>query len=324
MNWLPYSLPLADANKTFWFPEQASTFAAEVDSFFYFILWLSVFFFVLIVGGMAYFIWKYRERPGYRGNPEAEHNTPLEITWTVLPTFIVIYIFVRGAAGYLNMSRAPSETLDIQVQAQKWAWTFTYPNGAVSPELHLPIDQAAKMVMRSSDVIHSFFVPAFRAKSDVVPGRYNLMWFQPTKEGTYDLLCTEYCGDKHSEMLTKVTVHSKEGYEKWVADAAKPPEDPVEHGKWIYERYGCKSCHSLDGSKVVGPSFQGSWGVDVALAGGKGSQAFDENYVRESILDPQAKARSGYEAASAMPSYQGRLKEEQLAAVIEFLKSLKK
>jgi cytochrome c oxidase subunit 2 len=254
MNWLPYSLPLADANKTFWFPEQASTFAAEVDSFFYFILWLSVFFFVLIVGGMAYFIWKYRERPGYRGNPEAEHNTPLEITWTVLPTFIVIYIFVRGAAGYLNMSRAPAETLDIQVQAQKWAWTFTYPNGAVSPELHLPIDQPAKMVMRSSDVIHSFFVPAFRAKSDVVPGRYNLMWFQPTKEGTYDLLCTEYCGDKHSEMLAKVTVHSKEAYEKWVTDAAKPPEDPVEHGKWIYERYGCKSCHSLDGTKVVVPA----------------------------------------------------------------------
>ena len=315
---------LADVNKSFWFPEQASTFAKEIDSFYNFILWLCIVFFVLIVAGMIYFTVKFRDRPGYKGSPEALHNTPLEITWTVLPTFLVIYIFVRGTVGYLDMSSPPSDTLDVQVTARKWSWGFQYPNGAISTELHLPLNRPAKMIMRSEDVIHSLFVPAFRAKADVVPGRYNIMWFQPTVKGTYDLFCTEYCGDSHSRMITKVVVHEKEDYEKWVAEAAKPPEKPDEHGKWLYERMGCKSCHSIEkDKKIVGPSFFGSWGNDVALANGKGTKVFDENYVRASVLNPQEAARSGYESASAMPSYQGRLKENQILALIEFMKTLK-
>ena len=314
---------LADVNKSFWFPEQASTFAADIDSFFDFLLWLSIIFFVIIVVAMVYFTWKFRDRPGYKGSPEALHNTPLEITWTVLPTFIVIYIFIRGTVGYLNMATPPSDTLDINVTAKQWSWSFKYPNGAEHPELHIPINKPAKMIMRSPDVLHSLFVPAFRAKADVVPGRYNIMWFEPTVLGTFDLFCTEYCGDNHSEMITKVVVHTQEDYDKWVAEANKAPEDPVEHGKWLYERKGCKSCHSIDGKKVVGPSFKGSWGKDVALAAGKGTVAFDENFVRESIYDPQAKSRSGYENESAMPSFKGQLKEEQLEAIIAFLKSLK-
>lgn len=315
---------LADQNTTFWFPEQASTFAPEIDSFFWFLFWLCTFFFVVIVAGMIYFCMKFRDRPGYQGSPEALHNTPLEVTWTVLPTFLVIYIFVRGTVGFLDMASPPSDTLDVNVTASKWNWQFTYPNGAITNELHLPVNRPAKMVMRSNDVIHSLFVPAFRAKADIVPGRFNLMWFQPTKEGTYDLFCTEYCGDNHSRMLAKVVVEPREAYEKWVAEQAKPPTEPDKHGQWLYERMGCKGCHSIEkGVRIQGPSFHGSWGTDVTLAGGKGTVKFDEEFVRRSIMDPQAQARSGFESASAMPTYQGRLKQNQIEALIEFMKTLK-
>jgi len=149
------------------------------------------------------------------------------------------------------------------------------------------------------------------------------MWFEPTKTGKYDLFCTEYCGERHSKMNTKVVVHAKEDYDTWFAKAQVPPENPVEHGKLLWEKkMGCASCHSIDGAKVLGPSFKGTWGKDVTLATG-GTVPFDENYVRESVLNPQAKARAGYEKASAMPSYQGRLKEDQISALIEFMKSLK-
>lgn len=356
---------LADKNVSFWFPEQASTFAAEIDWFFNMITLISVVFFVLIVGAMVYFIWKYRERPGYRGSPEALHNTPLEITWTVVPTFIVIWIFAQGTVGYVDMATPPQAgTLDIEVVAQKWNWQFIYPNGAITTELHLPVDRPAKLKMRSVDVIHSLFVPAFRAKCDIVPGRYNYMWFQPTKANAkadsaafqaavdernariaksgnkdeawnydtlgftpdgfefYDLFCTEYCGDSHSKMIAQVVVHEPGEFEKWIAEAAEPPmEDPVEWGLWLYQRVGCKSCHSVDGSKVVGPSFKGSWAGSVDVYQGD-SIAFDDNYVRESIIYPQAKARTGYESASAMPSYQGRLKEEEISALTAYIKSL--
>ncbi|MFO0923166.1 MAG: cytochrome c oxidase subunit II [Pirellulales bacterium] len=320
---------LADEHETFWFPKQASTFAPEIDSFFQFLLWLSVIFFVLIVVPMAYFVWKYRDRPGYKGDPRALHNTPLEITWTVIPTFIVIYIFIRGTYGYLDMARPPSDTLDINVVARKWSWQFTYPNGGVSDEMHLPINRPVRLIMRSEEaegtypVLHSLFVPAFRAKQDVVPGRYNVMWFNPTLEGRYDLFCTEYCGDNHSRMITKVEVSNKETFDEWVAKINQPPTEDDKHGEWLYKRLGCKGCHSVDGSKVVGPSFKGTWGKDVQFAGGKGSGSFDENYVRESILNPQAKARSGYESASAMPSYQGRVKDADIDKIIAFMKSLK-
>lgn len=316
-------LPLADVNASFFFPEQASTFAPRVDWFFHVLVWISVIFFAIVVVGMIYFAIKYRMRPGYAGSTEALHNTPLEITWTVIPTLIVIWIFYEGAMGYLDMSKPPAaDTFDVQVQAQKWAWTFTYPNGAISDELHLAKGQAAKMIMRSSDVIHSLYVPAFRAKCDVVPGRFSVMWFEPTKLGTYDLFCAEYCGDQHSEMLAKVFVHEPEELEAWLVEAASPPvEDPVAHGEWLYDRVGCKACHSIDGSSRVGPSFLGTWGKSVPLSVG-GAVDFDENYVRESILYPQVKYRSGYEQASAMPSYQGRLKENELDAITAFLKSL--
>jgi len=316
---------LADQADGFWFPPGASNFAKQVDFLYYAILWISIIFFVPIVIAMVYFMVKYRQRPGYKGNPEALHNTPLEITWTVVPTFIVVWIFWEGMVGYLDMTSVPKGgTEDINVLGAKWVWSFKYKqNGAESPVLYLPVNKNVKLTMTSKDVLHSFFVPAFRAKRDVVPGRYHYMWFQPLQEGTFDLFCTEYCGDNHSTMITKAVVLSEEKYKEKLAELVKEPDDIIERGKWLYERKACKGCHyaGADGAKGPGPSYNGSWGKKVSLANGT-EVNFDENYVKESILYPAAAARKGYEKASAMPSYKGQLKQEQIEAITAFIQSL--
>jgi cytochrome c oxidase subunit 2 len=314
---------LGDEAASFWFPEKASTFAGEVDFVYDAILYISLFFFALIVIGMVYFVWKYRQRPGYEGSPEALHNNVLEVTWTVIPTLIVVWIFWRGVVGYIDMMTPPADTYDIQVKAIRWNWSFTYPNGAISPDLHIPINTPVKLIMRSDDVIHSLYVPAFRAKTDVVPGRLNIMWFEGIKEGIYDLYCTEYCGTKHSVMQTLVHVEPQAKFDAWLAEASKPPTDPVEWGKWLYERQGCKGCHSMDGSLVVGPSFKGSFGTSLQMSSGE-TVTMDENYIRTSILNPQKQARTNFaNKINQMNSYQGKLKEEEIGALTAFIKSLK-
>jgi len=319
-----------------WFPEGASSFAPQVDFLFTVILWICIVFFVPIVIAMGYFMWVYRERPGYRGSPEALHNTAIEITWTVVPTIVVVWVFWEGAMGYLDMARIPKGTVDVNVTAKKWQWAFKYENGGEHdvipvenssvkelPLLVLPVNRDIKMIMRSDDVLHSFYIPAFRAKRDVVPGRYNYMWFHTTKEGLYDLFCTEYCGENHSQMNAKVKVVSQEEYKKALDKAIQEPEDPLARGQLLYKRQGCSTCHNAgaEGASGPGPSYNGSWGKPVQLESGA-EVAFDENYVRESILNPQAKARKGYGKASPMNSYAGKLKDDQIDALITFIKSL--
>jgi cytochrome c oxidase subunit 2 len=326
MTFAETNLLLADKNATFWFPPQASTFAKEVDSFYMAILYISIFFFVLIVGTMAWFMIKFRRRPGYQGDSKALHNNALEITWTVIPTLIVCWIFARGVYGYMDMMTPPADTLDINVTARKWDWSFQYPNGAISDQLHIPNNRAVRLRMRSEDVLHSFYVPAFRAKTDVVPGRVNIMWFQPILEGEYDLFCAEYCGDQHSEMIKRhgIVVHDQQGYDDWIAEAAKPPVNPVAHGYWLYERMGCKSCHSLEeGKRIVGPWFAKSYGSTFKNSKGEDVK-FDEQYIRQSILEPQAQMREGYQNASQMPSYQGKFNEVELTALTSFLEAMAK
>ncbi len=316
---------LADKNATFWFPPAASTFAEEIDWFFLMILYISIFFFVLVVGAMVWFAIKFRRRPGYEGDSTALHNNALEITWTVIPTLIVCWIFAQGVYGYVDMMRVPPDTLDINVTARKWDWSFQYPNGAISDKLHLPNNQAIRLRMRSEDVLHAFYVPAFRAKSDVVPGRVTVMWFKPILEGEYDLFCAEYCGDQHSEMIKRhgVVVHDTAGYEQWLVEAAKPPLNPIAHGFWLYERQGCKSCHStVEGKTVVGPSFARSFGQTFKNSKGEDVK-FDEQYVRQSVLEPQAQFREGFQKVSQMPSFQGKLKEDEITAITAFLQSMK-
>lgn len=315
---------LADENATFWFPPAASTFAAEVDWFFMAILYISLFFFVLVVVAMAVFAIQYRRRPGYSGDSKALHNNALEITWTVIPSLIVCWIFARGVYGYMDMMTPPAETLDINVTARKWDWSFQYPNGAISDQLHIPNNQPVRLRMRSEDVLHSFYVPAFRAKADVVPGRVIDMWFEPIMEGEFDLFCTEYCGDQHSQMIKQngVVVHTGEGYQQWVSEAAKPPVHPVAHGFWLYERLGCKSCHAtVPDKRIVGPSFANTFGQTFKNSKGEDVK-FDAQYVRQSILEPQAQMREGYQTASQMPSFQGKVNEMELTALTSFLEAM--
>lgn len=308
--------------QTFWMPEQASVTAHQVDWLFDFVLWICIFFFVLIVALMIYFIARYRQqRPGDAALSQTSHNTPLELTWTIIPLFLVVIIFWLGFKGYMDLATAPGNAYTISVTGQKWSWLFTYPNGVSASELHVPVDTPVKLVMSSQDVLHSFFIPSFRVKQDVVPGRYTSLWFRATKAGTFDVYCTEYCGKGHSDMLTKAIVHPTGEFEKWMDEEgnfiAKLP--PVEAGMKVYQKYGCKQCHSVDGVASTGPTFRGIWGHSQALQGG-GSVIVDENYVRESILEPNAKVAAGFEAV--MPTFQGRIKDDEIRVMIEYLKTL--
>jgi cytochrome c oxidase subunit II len=309
----------------FWLPRQGSTVAPEVDGLFHAITWISIFFFVLITVVLLAFVWKYRARPGHEAQASATHNQSLEITWTVIPMFIVVWIFWQGFEGYLDMSNPPQNAYEVQVLGQKWKWLFTYPNGVVDENLHVPPGEPVRLVETSQDVIHSLFIPEFRIKHDAVPGRYEKEWFRADTPGEYQIFCAEYCGTQHSSMLAKVIVHPSRGdFEKWLADAGNfldklPPEDLWKGGERLYAQRGCKQCHSIDGTAGIGPSFKGIWGHQQPLKGG-GTALVDENYVRESIVNPQAKIVAGFEPV--MPTFQGRLKDKEITAVIEYVKHL--
>ncbi len=305
----------------FWLPVQASDGAAGVDRLFFFIFGLSLFFFLLIVILMVAFVVRYRRREGREPEPSPHHSTALELTWTGIPLLLVVVIFVWGFKVYIDMRTPPANSYEVQVTGQKWKWLFTYPTGHVDENLHVPVDQPVRLVMTSEDVIHSFFVPAFRIKQDVVPGRYSKVWFRATRPGEFQVFCAEYCGTSHSDMLATVIVHEPGGFEKWMAEVGDMFKSmtPVEVGEKLYRSRGCAQCHSVDGRNNVGPTFLGVWGHDQALRGG-GSVIVDENYVRESILEPQAKIAAGYEPV--MPTYKGKLSDREITAVIEYLKSL--
>lgn len=310
-----------DGGGGFWLPRAASTGAAPVDALFHFILAISVIFFALIVGLMILFVVRYRRRAGQGAEASPAHNTPLEITWSVIPLAIVIGIFAWGFKVFMDLATAPANAYEVQVTAQKWSWMYTYPNGHVEDVLHVPGDKPVKLVMTSEDVIHSFFVPAFRVKRDVVPGRYSTLWFEALEAGEYQVYCTEYCGTGHSDMLSKVVVHPPGGFEKWLETASNILNTlpPAEAGERLYRTRGCIQCHSMDGAAGIGPTFRGVIGTQRAMRSGAVLTA-DENYIRESILEPQAQILAGFEPV--MPTYKGRLKDEEITALIAFMKSL--
>lgn len=327
-------------------PPEGSTTAGEVDLLFNLILWISIFFFVLIVAVMVAFIVRYRRRQGHAERKTATHSISLELTWSIIPLLLVIVIFYVGFRGFITMATPPDDAYTISVEGQKWSWLFTYPNGHVDAELHVPVNEDVRLVMTSLDVIHSFFIPAFRLKKDVVPGRYNKMWFKALHPGEHVVFCAEYCGTGHSDMTTRCVVHPPGEFEVWLENAdplkkltdeqyteyladpvafieAHPDiqglETPKVMGEKLYQKKGCAQCHSIDGTAGTGPSFKGVFGHSVEFASGE-SAAADENYIRESILDPNARVVAGYQAV--MPTYQGRLKEREITALIAFLKSL--
>jgi len=307
----------------FWLPSQGSEGAAEVDRIFGFVFWVSAFFFLLIVALMVLFVIRYRRRPGREdAEPSPRHNTPLEITWTTIPILIVIAIFIWGFKVYLDINTPPANAYEVLVTGQKWKWLFTYPNGHVDENLHVPVATPIRLVMTSEDVIHGFYIPAFRLKRDVVPGRYVKLWFQATKPGEYQIYCTQYCGTGHSDMWAKAVVHEPGGFERWLEDASNflAKMSPAEAGERLYGTRGCAQCHSVDGKGGTGPTFKAMFGHQVPLDGGKATVA-DENYIRESILEPQAKIVAGFQPV--MPTFQGRLKDQEITAIIEYLKTLK-
>lgn len=308
-------------------PEQASTFAADVDWIHNWITDISVFFTVAIFGAAVYFAIKYRQKG------DKPHATPailgdhrLEVIWTVVPTLIIIFIAAEGYLGYKEMRTPPKDTLDITVTAKKWDWTFEYENGKKDfGELVVPVDRPTKLIMKSKDVLHSLFIPSMRVKMDVLPSMYTWLWFQPIKTGTYQVFCTEYCGDNHSAMLAKLKVVSRAEYDRWINDRSeellRAQMSPGKLGRKLYQERNCFTCHSLDGSKIIGPSFKGIWGKAEGLEGGK-SAVVDENYIRESITHPNAAIVQGYGPTSLMPSYEGQLSDDEIAGLIAFIKDL--
>lgn len=431
---------LAQSDGRFWLPDAASSSASEVDWVFSFIFWISAFFFALIVFLMLFFVIRYRWRKGQKTKTTPNTSLTIEVIWTVIPVLVVAAIFWVGFRAWMQLTVPPTDAYEIQVVGQKWKWLFEYPNGWVDDKLHVPGDRAILLTMRSEDLIHSMYIPAFRLKMDVVPGRYSKAWFKATKTGTFDIYCAEYCGTGHSDMITQIIVHPPGGYEKWLREASsllsptlrkqdltdalglakriktgtdpvseflrssltdagkagiggwdgssapsddlqallvneintilkgepiydperfagvtlapettalmeKNPEgedlvqlhrfllsdampdfftrgpDMVEAGRYIYERKGgCASCHTIDGNANIGPSFLGIYGHSQALEGGE-SVTVDENYIRQSILEPQAKIVLGYKDRAVMPTYKGRLSDREIDALISFMKS---
>lgn len=319
---LTTALTTAGADATFWLPAQRSTFAGRVDNAFYVIFWICVLFFVLILAMATFMLVKYRRRgDNIRVPKSAHHNTLLEVTWSGIPMIIALALFVMGFRGFMDLRTPPEGAYEIQVTAQKWAWSFTYPNGHEDEQLHVPVGVPVKLTMTSHDVIHCLFVPAFRTKQDVVPGRYSTLWFEANAVGEQPLFCAEYCGTNHSQMLSRVVVHDAAAFDAWLAKAGDWIKDlpPAEAGAALYKKKGCAQCHSIDGTGGVGPTFQGAFGSKRVFADGS-TTAMDENYVRMSLLEPRAQVVAGFDPV--MPTFQGRLKENEITALIAYLKSL--
>ena len=326
-----------DEKGTFWMPRAVNAAADQSDMMFYAVLALSAFFFFAITICVVYFTWKYRHRPGHKPQPSAAHNDAMEITWTVIPTIIVVFLFWYGWRSYIHVVTPPNKAVEINVLAWRWNWQFTHSNGVTDSDLHVPSNTPVRLVMTSKDVLHAFYAPAMRVKQDVVPRRYTHVWFHATKPGTYRLTCAEYCGTAHAQMAcletdkhtgaclrrAVVVVHAPGDYERYLNDKAAESQNlpPEELGAKLYEKKGCNACHTIDGSARVGPSFKmpGTWGTDIALT--SGSVKMDENYIRESLMSPQAKGRPGF--PPSMPSFEGQLKEVEINGLIEYIKSLK-
>jgi len=302
-------------------PPQASQIAVHVDYLYGFLLVASFVSCVMVIGGLIYFAVKYRRKAEDEKTPYISHNSTLEFLWSFIPFLIFMAVFAWGWWVYHEMRTMPTDALEIAVQGQKWSWAFTYKNGRSSgSEFYVPVGQDVRLVMASTDVIHSFYLPAFRTKQDVVPGRYSNIWFKAEQEGDYQVFCAEYCGDQHSGMKAKMHVVSREKYEEWLGSEPYKDLQPVEVGRKVYQSR-CVACHNLTDQKNVGPGWKGIFGKMEKLEGGT-EVLVDENYLRESILDPNAKIVLGF-PRGVMPTQAGQLSEQEIMGVIELIKSLK-
>jgi cytochrome c oxidase subunit 2 len=299
-------------------PEQASTIARSVDNLHFFITAVTLFFTAVIFLVIFYFMIKYRRRSPDERPKAIEGSLPLEVLWTAIPTLIVAVIFVWGSTLYFRNAEPPKGAMEIFVTGKQWMWKVEHPEGQREiNELHVPLGRPVKLTMTSEDVIHDFFVPAFRVKKDVLPGRYTTLWFEPTKLGTFHLFCAQYCGAFHAGMIGSVIVVEPDQYDTWLAGGVQG-ESMEAAGQKVFLQSGCGTCHLADNTGP-GPSLLGVYGQPVKLTNGQTVTA-DDAYIRESIVLPRAKIVLGYQAI--MPSFQGQLTEEQMNSVIAYIRLL--
>jgi cytochrome c oxidase subunit 2 len=301
--------------------------AQQIDMVWWFLVAVTVVFTVLIGAAVTVFVVWFRKKNDGRVATQIEGSTQLEVIWSVIPLFIVMAMFGWGTAVYVQMQRPPANVIDMYAVGKQWMWKIQHPTGQREINaMHIPVGQAIRLTMTSEDVIHSFFIPDFRTKKDVVPGRYTQQWFEPTKAGTYHLFCAEYCGTNHSEMIGHIYVMEQADYQRWLSGEVSG-ETPEEAGKKLFETMRCVSCHPtepgqkmIDGVAARGPLLAGAYGKEVQFKdGGKG--VVTDEYIRESVLKPMAKVVAGFEPV--MPTYEGQLSEEQILQIAAYIKSLK-
>jgi cytochrome c oxidase subunit 2 len=301
------------------FPDAVSTMAPRVDALYFYLLGLTAFFSLLIAGLIIYYAIRFRRRAPDEIGARIEGGKILEITWTVIPFLIVMSIFVWGASVFFAMSRPPDDALNVYVVGKQWMWKFQHLNGQREiNELHVPVGRPVKLVMTSEDVIHDVYVPGFRVKADVIPGRYTSLWFEPTKPGRYHLFCAEYCGTRHSGMIGEVVVMEPDEFQAWLSGGGAEGSLSSAGAK-LFADLACNTCHRPE-VQGRGPRLDGLFGRTVTLEGGA-RVVVDEAYIREAIVNPNARIAQGFQPV--MPSYQGVVTEEGLLQLIEFVKSLR-
>lgn len=304
-------------------PTQGTEIAKSVDSLYSFLLVVSLIACAIVIGGMIYFAFKYKRRSNNDKTAYITHDTRLEVLWSVIPLIIFLIVFAWGWIIYHKMRTIPQNALEIQITGFQWGWTAEYKNGVKSGQIVVPVNQDVRLILGSTDVIHSLYIPSFRIKQDVVPGRYTSLMFKAEKLGDFHVFCTEFCGTSHSGMITKLRVLSREDFDKWLIEESDSAALPLaERGKKIFNMK-CTACHNADKDEAkIGPSLYHLFGKENHLVE-SGSVKADENYIRESILNPQAQVAKGYGPRSTMTSFQGQLSESEILALIEFIKGLK-
>jgi cytochrome c oxidase subunit 2 len=302
------------------FPEQASTSAVSVDRLFFFVLSITGFFAVLITVLVIRFAIKYRRRSEDEEPRPVVGSLALETLWSVIPLGLALVIFAWGTRVYFDLARPPDDARQVYVVGRQWMWKLYHAEGQSEiNELHVPVDEAVKLTMISEDVIHSFYVPAFRIKQDVLPGRYTTTWFHATRPGRYHLFCAEYCGTEHSRMIGTVVVLERAEFQQWLQNRAEG--SLALQGRKLFLQHQCVSCHSADAG-AIGPVLEDLYGRTVPLEGGQTVKA-DDRYLRESILEPDQKIVAGFRRPSIMPSYKDRVNETELFQLLAFLKALR-
>lgn len=307
---------------------QASNFVTGVDQAFLVIMGISFVFLLGLTAVMIYFIYRYNKKR-HPTPVQIEGSTKLEIVWTVIPLLLTLVMFYYGWAGWKPMGNPPKDAMEVTVVGRMWNFIFEYENGRKTDTLYLPKDQAVKLNLLSLDVIHSVYIPAFRVKQDMVPGKENnFMWFIPQREGTFELYCTEYCGLNHSYMYNFVKVMEDSLFQQWYTDttqvaASADIESPAAAGRRIMQNIGCFACHSLDGGRLIGPTFKGLYESErvVITAGNKRTVVADDDYIRESIYNPNDDLVEGF-GRGLMLSYQGQLSDGDISLIIEYLKTV--